>query len=60
MKKAAYFIGLVIVIILCLSFNGGRSWASESIYQMTGDITAIDLEYNTVVIEAPMVGKPLR
>jgi hypothetical protein len=57
MKKAAYFIGLVIVIIFCLSFNGGRSWASESIYQMTGDTTAIDLEYNTVVIEVPMVGK---
>jgi len=34
-----------------------RSWASESIYQMTGDITAIELEYNTVVIEVPMVGK---
>ena len=57
MKKEAYFIGLVIVIIPCLSFNGGQSWANERIYLMTGDITAIELEYNTVVIEVPMVGK---
>ena len=51
---------IVLAIIFLLSFFGTQSWAGKRICQMIGDITAIDLEYNTVVIEVPMVGKPLR
>jgi hypothetical protein len=54
--KRSHFI-IVLAIIFSLALFGAQSWASERIYQMTGDITAIDLEYNTVVIEVPMVGK---
>jgi hypothetical protein len=57
MKKLRYIVTLVLAIIISLSFYGGQSWAGERIYQMTADITAIDFEYNTVVIEVPMVGK---
>jgi hypothetical protein len=57
MKKLRDIVTLVLAIIISLSFYGGQSWAGERIYLMTGDITAIDLEYNTVVIEVPLEGK---
>jgi len=40
-----------------LSIYGTQSLAGERIYQMVGDITAIDLEYKTVVVEVPLAGK---
>lgn len=55
MRRSSYII--LLAIILSLSFYGVQSWSVERIYLMTGDITAIDLEYNTVVIEVPLVGK---
>jgi hypothetical protein len=33
------------------------SWAREKKYRMRGDLTAIDLKYNTAVIEVPVKGK---
>jgi hypothetical protein len=54
--KRSHFI-IVLAIVFSLALFGAQSWASERIYQMTGDITAIDIEYNTVVIEVPMGGK---
>lgn len=57
MKRSSYIVTLGLAIILTLSFYGGKSWAGERIYLMTGDITAIDLKYNTVVIEVPLAGK---
>jgi hypothetical protein len=55
MKRSHFIIVLPIVFSLCLF--GAQSWASERIYQMVGDITAIDLKYNTVVVEVPLAGK---
>ena len=63
MKRSSYII--VLATIFSLSLFGAQSWASERIYQMVGDITAIDLEYNTVVVEVPLaatsftIGGPL-
>jgi len=57
MKRSLYFITLVVAAIFSLSFSGAQCWAGEEKYKMTGDITAIDLSHNTVVIEVPLVGK---
>jgi hypothetical protein len=57
MKKSAYISSLVLFTVLLLSFSAANSWAGVKLYKMTGEITAIDLEYRTVVIEVPMVGK---
>ncbi len=57
MKRSAYLMTLVLAVMFFLSFSGGQSWAHEKIYRMTGDISAIDLRYNTVVIEVPLAGK---
>jgi len=57
MKKSAYMITFVLAVILSLSSYGAHSWAGEKIYDMTGDIAAIDLEFNTVIVEVPLAGK---
>ena len=57
MKRLPYFTTLVLAVIFSLSFSGAQSWAGEKKYKMTGDITAIDLSHNTVVIEVPLAGK---
>ena len=57
MKRSAYLITFVLGVMLSLSFSGAQSWAAEKIYQMVGDITAIDLVHDTVVVEVPLVGK---
>lgn len=57
MKKSGFFITLVLAVIFSLSFSVAQSSADERIYKMVGDITAIDLTYNTVVVEVPLVGK---
>ena len=65
MKRTAHLITLVLAVISSLYFSGAQSWAGEKVYHMVGDITAIDLEYNTVVVEVPLaetlftVGGPL-
>jgi hypothetical protein len=56
MIRAPNVIALVFVVAVSLSF-ATQSVAGEELYKMTGYITAIDLEYRTVVIEVPMVGK---
>lgn len=55
MKKSVYFIMLVVFLIF--SFFTTQSLAREIIYEMRGEISAIDLAYNTVVIEVPLAGK---
>ena len=57
MKKSAYLSSLVLFAVLLFSFSAANSWAGVKLYKMTGEITAIDVEYHTVVIEVPMVGK---
>lgn len=65
MKKSCQFIMLVLAVVFFLSLCGTQSWAGEKRYLMVGDITAIDLKHNTVVIEVPLekalftVGGPL-
>ena len=57
MKRSLYFTPLMLAVIFSLLFSGAQSWAGEKKYRMTGDITAIDLAHNTVVIEVPLVGR---
>lgn len=57
MKRSAYFITLLLAVVFSFSFSGAQCWAGEKKYRMTGDITAIDLSHNTVVIEVPLAGK---
>lgn len=57
MKRPSYII--VSAMIFSLSLWVAQCWSAEKIYQMEGDITAIDLEYNTVVVEVPLKGKML-
>jgi hypothetical protein len=57
MRKLNYINILALAIIFSLSSYGAQSLADERIYQMVGDITAIDLGYNTVVVEVPLAGK---
>ncbi len=57
MKRSPYFTTLLLAVIFSFSFSGAQSWAGEKKYRMTGDITAIDLTHNTVVIEVPLAGK---
>ena len=65
MRRSGYFITLVLAVILSLCFSGTQSLADEKIYQMSGEISAIDLDLNTVVIEVPLgerlftIGGPL-
>lgn len=57
MKRSAYIITFVLAVIFSLSSYGAHCWAGERIYEMPGDITAIDLGFNTVVVEVPIAGK---
>jgi hypothetical protein len=57
MRKKAYLSTMVLFMVVALSWPAANSWAAERLYKMTGYITAIDREFNTVVIEVPMVGK---
>jgi hypothetical protein len=56
MKKSSYIIPFACALILIFSLYGAQSWARERVYQMRGEVTAIDLQYNTVVVEVPMAG----
>ena len=65
MKKSGYLIVIFITVVLTMCLFGTQGTAGEKIYQMKGEITAIESVYNTVVIEVPMgkrmftVGGPL-
>ena len=58
MKRSGYFITLVLAVVLSLCFADAQCWAGEKVYKMTGDITALGPDHNTVVIEVP-VGEKL-
>ena len=57
MKKSGYIITLALALIVCLSLYGAKSWAGERVYHMNGEIAAIDLKYNTAVVEVPIAGR---
>ena len=57
MKRLAYLVTLVLAVIFFLSFSVTQSLAGKRTYRMFGEITAIDLAYNTVVVEVPLEGK---
>lgn len=57
MKRSGYIITLALALIVCLSFYGAKSWAGERVYQASGEISAIDLKYDTVVVEVPVAGR---
>ncbi len=58
MKKSAYLTALFLALILSLSFSVTQSRAAEKIYRMSGEITAIDLRHNTVVVEGILGDEP--
>jgi maltoporin len=57
MKRSTYLMTLVLAVMFFVFFPGAQSWAGKKIHQMTGDISAIDLAYNTVVVEVPLAGE---
>jgi hypothetical protein len=57
MRKGAYLSTIALFMVLALPGSAANSWAGERLYKMTGYITAIDLPFNTVVIEVPIAGK---
>lgn len=54
MKKSGYLIVIFITVVLTMCLFGSQGTAGEKIYQMKGEITAIESVHNTVVIEVPM------
>jgi hypothetical protein len=57
MKRSTYIMTLALAVMFLLCFSSAQSWAGKRIYRMSGDITAVDLDYHTVVIEVPLGGK---
>jgi hypothetical protein len=63
-KRSFFWVGIAAAIILAMGAAIQAS-AEENSYLMTGEITAIDMSFDTVVIEAPLgadsftVGGPL-
>ena len=54
MKKSSCLIVIFLTVVLTMCLFGTQGTAGEKIYQMKGEITAIESAYNTVVIEVPM------
>lgn len=56
---------LLLAATFFLSFSASQSLAAERVYRMSGEITAIDIAHNTVVVEVPLgdrlftIGGPL-
>jgi hypothetical protein len=65
MKSLVSFIALVFAVVVFLCPVGDQPLAGEEVYKMTGEIAAIDLAHNTVVVEVALgqkmftVGGPL-
>ena len=65
MKKSIIFATLILAVIISVCLHNSQGLAAEKVYEMVGDITAVDLAHNTVVIEVPLergaftVGGPL-
>jgi ABC-type Fe3+-hydroxamate transport system substrate-binding protein len=65
MKRPVWFATLVLAVIFLLCFSGSESMAAEKVFKMAGEIAAIDLDHNTVIVEVPVgerlftVGGPL-
>jgi outer membrane lipoprotein-sorting protein len=53
-KKSGYLIVIFLTVVLIMCLFGTQGTAGEKIYQMKGEITAIESVHNTVVIEVPM------
>ena len=54
MKKSVIFVTLILTVIISISLHPAQGLAAEKVYEMVGDITAVDLVHNTVVIEVPL------
>ncbi len=58
MKRSVWFGTVVLAVIFLLCFSPGQSLAAGKVFKRAGEIAAIDLDHNTVVVEVP-VGKKL-
>jgi len=56
MKTSTYITAMAGAILITLCLLGAQSWSAGPVYQMKGEVAAIDLEYNTVVVEVPVKG----
>ena len=65
MRRSVWFATVVLAAIFLLCFSGSQSLAGEKVFKRAGEITAIDLDHNTVIVEVPVgkrlftVGRPL-
>ena len=59
MKRSTYLTTLAVAVIFSLGLLCSQAWAKDRVYEMSGKISAIDLKYNTVVVEVPEKGKTL-
>ena len=57
MRRYGPLFAVVLVAVFFLALLPPHALSGEDAYKMTGEITAIDLKYHTVVIEVQMVGK---
>jgi hypothetical protein len=53
-EKSTYLSNLVLFTVLLLLYSAPNTRAGINLYEMTDNITAVDLEYCTMVIEVPM------
>jgi hypothetical protein len=54
MRKSIILIKSILIMIISISLHQPQALADKKVYEMVGDIMAIDLEHNTVVIEVPL------
>ena len=57
MKKSSLAIVALFAVFFNICFFSTQASAVEKVYQMRGEITAIAVAYNTVVIEVPVGNK---
>jgi hypothetical protein len=53
MKRSTYLTTLAVAVIFSLGLLCSQAWAKDRVYEMSGKISAIDLNYKTVVVEVP-------
>jgi hypothetical protein len=56
MRRSLYSTTLVLAVIFSLTIIAAQSWSAERVYQMRGEVAAIDLQHKTVVVEVPVKG----
>ena len=56
MKRSTHIIAMAGAVVMTLCLLVTQSWSAGPVYQTKGEVAAIDLEHNTIVIEVPVKG----